>query len=208
MRARTYAHMCTRTITINAGLINAPMHGLRHKCTYSRMHARTSASLVAFPRRTLCLCILWGTGTLPNMALCRRDISADAQGMMLQGAITSVEDHGYVLNLGLQNTRGFLRRKHAEAYVAQLPEGNQGLTIGMVVTGVALKATGSGRAVPVSIDPAKVAATSIAGCASTGLSSMTPGTLVDCTVTAPVGTGLTVELLGLTGTVDVAHLYV
>lgn len=122
--------------------------------------------------------------------------------------MVSVEDHGYVLNLGLDNKRGFLRRKHADAYIAQLPEGNHGLQIGTVMTGVALKASGSARAVSLSVDPAKVAKTSIVGGASTGLATLTPGTLVDCTVTGALGFGLTLEFFDLSGTVDAAHLYV
>jgi rRNA biogenesis protein RRP5 len=40
-------------------------------------------------------------------------------GRVVQMSVVSVEDHGYVMSFGVEGCNGFLRKKHAAAYLEQ-----------------------------------------------------------------------------------------
>lgn len=60
------------------------------------------------------------------------------KGFLLQSAVSSVEDHGYIMDVGLPGIRAFLPAKKAEKYVQELMNG-QDLTVGQIVPTLVIK---------------------------------------------------------------------
>lgn len=126
-------------------------------------------------------------------------------GRLLAVSISSVEDHGYVANLGLPNKSGFITKAEATTYVKEVNEGLD-LQVGQTVLCTILSHT-DGRVVKLSVDPAKVVAAKLAHPDELTFNSVTPGLLVTATITRTLGdNGLELAFLGLEGSVDTSHL--
>ena len=46
-----------------------------------------------------------------------------SHGMVLSGVVSSVEDHGYIIDLGVQQLTTFLKKKSAQSYIQDFKEG-------------------------------------------------------------------------------------
>ncbi|OBZ78635.1 rRNA biogenesis protein RRP5 [Grifola frondosa] len=130
---------------------------------------------------------------------------ADLQPGFLQtlsAAVKSVEDHGYILDLGIPEVSGFLSFKDARKGAF---EGEQKLHIGRLLDVYISKLSGNGRTYIMSIAPETLSAASLSEV--TSVTSVLPGTLVQSLITAVHRDGLNLQVLGyFDGTVDQFHL--
>ncbi|KAJ3286606.1 hypothetical protein HK104_008958, partial [Borealophlyctis nickersoniae] len=139
---------------------------------------------------------------LVNAGLSR---AAMFEGMTLTAAVVSQEDHGYVLSAGIEGVTGFLLRKNAEKYVAEVNGGNP-LAIGQLVYAAVLKLD-EGRSVQFTVDPEAVAKSLIPGKLAPTLETLRAGSLVNAKVKDVLDNGLVLSFLGIfEGTVDWFHV--
>ncbi|KIM88562.1 hypothetical protein PILCRDRAFT_813517 [Piloderma croceum F 1598] len=123
-------------------------------------------------------------------------------GFTLSAAVKSIEDHGYVLDLGIQDVSGFLSFKEAE----KGPFDHQSkLFVGRLIDVSVTKMSGNGRTCTVTVDSVTFTASSLSEI--TNITSLLPGMLVQSLITAVVPSGLNLQILGyFEGTVDQIHL--
>ncbi|EED77394.1 predicted protein, partial [Postia placenta Mad-698-R] len=134
-----------------------------------------------------------------NASVSKSDLRA---GFTLSAAVKSIEDHGYILDLGIPDVSGFLSFK--EAKKGPFGDDNK-LPVGRLIDVCVVKITGNGRTCTVSVDSASVRDASLSEVAS--VTSILPGTLVQSLVTAVVPDGLNLQVLGyFVGTIDQFHL--
>ncbi|KAJ3505470.1 hypothetical protein NLJ89_g7399 [Agrocybe chaxingu] len=121
-------------------------------------------------------------------------------GFTLTASVKSREDHGYILDLGVENVSGFLNSKNTEQ-----PNSQRKLHVGSLLDVTITKLSANGRTCTVSCDPATFASSHLSEISS--VTSMLPGTLVQGLITAVNPTGLNIQVLGFfDGTVDQSHL--
>ncbi len=141
---------------------------------------------------------------LVNAGVAVSDLDA---GATLSATIASVEDHGYILDSGIGEFRGFV----SFADAAKLPEsfhaGKSGksLQVGSVVFAKITKVPENKRSFEATLDPKAVSTTPIKHVPS--ITAVLPGTLTKVLVTAALPTGLNVKLFGMfDATIDRFHL--
>ncbi|KAF7981179.1 hypothetical protein HWV62_34965 [Athelia sp. TMB] len=116
----------------------------------------------------------------------------------LSAAVKSIEDHGYILDMGLSDVSGFMSFKDAK----KGPFGTENkLHLGGLVDVTVLKMSGNGRTCTLSPDTTLFTSSAISEV--TNVSSILPGALVQSLITAVVPSGLNLQILGFfEGTVD------
>ncbi|KAK2461613.1 hypothetical protein APHAL10511_006076 [Amanita phalloides] len=122
-------------------------------------------------------------------------------GFTLTAAIKSVEDHGYILDLGIPDVTGFLPFENANQghFKCKLREG---WLLDVTVT----KLSKNQRNCDVSVDTSMFSSSYLSG--ATHANSLLPGELVQCLITATSHYGLNLQVLGLfDGTVDEFHMH-
>ncbi|NWI57334.1 RRP5 protein, partial [Calyptomena viridis] len=132
--------------------------------------------------------------------------SALATGMLLSGSVSSVEDHGYLIDIGVIGTHAFLPHEKAKSYIKAIKRGTD-LKIGQNLNCVITEVKNEGRVVRLSIDRSEVAASLATERQNWALSNLLPGLVVKARVqkVAPVGMKLTF-LSYFTGIVDFMHM--
>ncbi|TCD61307.1 rRNA bioproteinsis protein rrp5 [Steccherinum ochraceum] len=131
-----------------------------------------------------------------NDGVAKSDLKA---GFTLSAAVKSVEDHGYILNVGVPDVSGFLSFKDAK----KLSE--KKLSVGYLLSAVVTKMSGNGRTCNVGVETSALTSASLSEASSA--TSLLPGTLVHALVTATVPSGLNLQVLGFyQGTIDQFHL--
>ncbi|KAL5495001.1 RRP5 [Sanghuangporus weigelae] len=131
-----------------------------------------------------------------HIGLAKTDL---VKGFTLCAAIKAVEDHGYVLDIGLPGISGFLRFNNGEE-----PQRSR-LCIGSLVNVVTEKLGEDGRTCIFTENENEFKASVLNEI--TNVSSLLPGALVRALVTATVPSGLVIQLLGsFDGTIDLYHL--
>ncbi|KAJ7107617.1 hypothetical protein C8R43DRAFT_199697 [Mycena crocata] len=123
-------------------------------------------------------------------------------GFTLSAAIQSVEDHGYILNLGVSDISGFLSFKDAK----QGPfDSKTKLSVGRLIDVTVVNVSSNGRTCNVGVDSAAFSGACLTEV--TNANSVLPGTLVQALITAVHSSGLNLQILGFfDGTVDQFHL--
>lgn len=123
-------------------------------------------------------------------------------GFACSAAVKSVEDHGYILDLGVPDISGFLSFKDAK----QSPHlGERRLTVGHLLDVCITKLSSNGRTCNVTVNPDSVASSSLTEV--TNVTSVVPGALVSALITAVQPAGLNLQVLGFyNGTIDQFHL--
>ncbi|XP_053927644.1 protein RRP5 homolog [Cuculus canorus] len=131
--------------------------------------------------------------------------SALASGMLLSGFVSSVEDHGYLIDIGVNGTHAFLPHQKAQNYIKAINRGSD-LKIGQNLSCVIVEVKNEGRVVCLSIDRSEVAASLATEQQNWTLSNLLPGLVVKARVqkVAPVGIKLNF-LSSFTGIVDFIH---
>ncbi|NXP78545.1 RRP5 protein, partial [Ramphastos sulfuratus] len=142
----------------------------------------------------------------PKMVNKGLDASALAQGMMLSGFVASVEDHGYLIDIGVNGAHAFLPRQKAQNYVKAVKKGPD-LKIGQNLNCVIVEVKNMGRVVRLSTDRSEVAASLATERQNWTLSNLLPGLVVKARVqkVAPFGVKMTF-LSSFTGIVDFMHM--
>ncbi|EJU00095.1 U3 snoRNP-associated protein Rrp5 [Dacryopinax primogenitus] len=119
------------------------------------------------------------------------------KGFMLPGAIKSVEDHGYSVELGIPHLSGFLP-------FTNTPPSSSRLSPGHLLTCTVSEVPASKRICTLTIQPSQKE--EVLDQVS-NVTSLLPGTLVRGLITASVTSGLNLQILGFfEGTIDLTHL--
>ncbi|XP_064572523.1 protein RRP5 homolog isoform X1 [Zonotrichia leucophrys gambelii] len=132
--------------------------------------------------------------------------TALAAGMLLSGSVLSVEDHGYLIDIGVTGTHAFLPHQKAKNYIKAAKKGPD-LKIGQNLNCLVVEVKNEGRVVCLSIDRSEVAASIATERQNWALSNLLPGLVVKARVqkVAPLGLKLTF-LSYFTGIVDFMHM--
>ncbi|XP_059157358.1 protein RRP5 homolog [Physella acuta] len=132
-----------------------------------------------------------------------------SKGQLVFGNIASVEDHGYMVDLGVKGIQAFLAKKDADAFVTLYCNGSP-LSVGCCVwsviqmnDGAHLKA-GEERVVNVTIDPKIIQNTKCDE--TTNLNSLRPGMSIKGIIQQVLTSGLQVTVRTYTGTVHSSQL--
>ncbi|KAG6832513.1 hypothetical protein H0H92_000142 [Tricholoma furcatifolium] len=119
----------------------------------------------------------------------------------ISASVKSVEDHGYVLDLGLPDVSGFLSFKDAQ----KGPSQDKKLYVGQLLDVTVSSMSTNGRICNVVTDLSTFSNSSMSEV--TNASSVLPGALVQTLITAVDPSGLNLQILGFfEGTVDQVHL--
>ncbi|KAF8445766.1 U3 snoRNP-associated protein Rrp5 [Boletus edulis BED1] len=122
-------------------------------------------------------------------------------GYSLNAAVRSIEDHGYLLELGISGVSGFLSFKEAHKGDS---EGLR-LQLGALIHVSVIKMSSNGRICTLTNDSDVLASSSISE--ATNVASVLPGSLVQSLITAVVPGGLNLQILGFfDATADELHL--
>ncbi|WAR20714.1 RRP5-like protein [Mya arenaria] len=154
-----------------------------------------------------------------NLSINPRDVNGDIQatslrhGMCVYGSVMSVEDHGYIMDIGVKGVQGFVKHKHAGRYI-QLHNKGHTLCVGqLLMCGVNLEGdrmavlTGQHRVLNLIIDPAKLHSLKMSDEADVAFSALLPGMKVTATVQKVVGEkGVVLKFHSSKGVVHNSHL--
>ncbi|KAH8990141.1 nucleic acid-binding protein [Lactarius hatsudake] len=133
-----------------------------------------------------------------NQGVVKRDLKS---GFTMSASVKSIEDHGYILNLGVPEVSGFLSFKDAKKAL----EGSERLAVGAIVDVSVLKMSSNERTCNVTINPPSVRVSHLTEV--TNVKSILPGELAQCLITSVSPLGLNVQVLGyFEGTIDEYHL--
>ncbi|RKP26790.1 hypothetical protein SYNPS1DRAFT_13679 [Syncephalis pseudoplumigaleata] len=131
-------------------------------------------------------------------------------GFTLSATVTSLEDHGYLLDIGIADRTAFLPRKEAEAYTRQWHAGRP-LQAGQPIIVTVMesskkKAAAAQRVVHVTADPERTRQASVREALS-NVQSLLPGEQVMARITRVLSNGLACRVLEFfDATIDIAHI--
>ncbi|XP_036380286.1 protein RRP5 homolog isoform X1 [Megalops cyprinoides] len=122
-------------------------------------------------------------------------------GMMLSGCVESIEDHGFLVDIGLSGTKAFLpKQKAKDSKQAELK-------VGQYVNCLLEEVKNEGRIVRLSVNPSAIAQAFAETQHGWTLSSLLPGLLVKAQIKKVTPHGLILEFLSsFTGSVDFLHM--
>ncbi|KAI9452549.1 nucleic acid-binding protein [Lactarius psammicola] len=133
-----------------------------------------------------------------NQGVVKTDLKS---GFTMSASVKSIEDHGYILNLGVPEVSGFLSFKDAKKAL----ESSERLSVGAITDVSVLKLSSNGRTCNVTINPSSTRVSYLTEV--TNVKSILPGELVQCLITSVSLLGLNVQVLGyFEGTIDEYHL--
>uniref|UniRef100_A0A3Q3IP10 Protein RRP5 homolog n=1 Tax=Monopterus albus TaxID=43700 RepID=A0A3Q3IP10_MONAL len=133
---------------------------------------------------------------LVNKALTSSSLKA---GMVLSGCVESVEDHGCIIDIGINGSKAFLPKKAIKD--------KHNLKVGQYVTSQVEAIKSDGRVIQLSVNPLTIAQ----ACAESGqgwnLTNLLPGLLVRATIKKVTKHGLVLDFLSsFSGQVDFLHM--
>ncbi|XP_026861413.2 protein RRP5 homolog [Electrophorus electricus] len=124
-------------------------------------------------------------------------------GMTLGGCVESVEDHGFLIDIGVKGTKAFLPKETKTGAKSF----KQDLKVGQYVTALLEEVQSSGRVARLSLDPSAIAQACAEIQHGWTLGSLLPGLLVQAHIKKVTAHGLIVTFLSsYTGTVDFMHI--
>uniref|UniRef100_A0A8C0KD36 Protein RRP5 homolog n=1 Tax=Canis lupus dingo TaxID=286419 RepID=A0A8C0KD36_CANLU len=135
-------------------------------------------------------------------------LSAEAlkPGMLLTGTVSSLEDHGYLVDIGVSGARAFLPLQKAQEYIRQKNKGAK-LKVGQYLNCIIEEVKGNGGVVGLSIGPSEVSAAIATEEQNWTLNNLLPGLVVKAQVQKVTPVGLTLNFLTFfSGLVDFMHL--
>ncbi|XP_070711893.1 protein RRP5 homolog isoform X2 [Pempheris klunzingeri] len=137
---------------------------------------------------------------LVNKALASGSLKA---GMVLSGCVESVEDHGYIVDIGINGSKAFLPKKAAKDEPNNLEE----LKVGQYVTCNVEEVKNDGRVVRLSVSPPTLAQACATSEQGWNLSNLLPGLLVKAKIQKVTKHGLILDFLSsFSGQVDCLHV--
>ncbi|XP_072042808.1 LOW QUALITY PROTEIN: protein RRP5 homolog [Amphiura filiformis] len=107
--------------------------------------------------------------------------SSIRQGMVLNGCVSSKEDHGYMVDMGISKVQAFLGWKEARRFVTERNMGKP-LYIGQPIQCLVTKVQGNGRSLVLNADPSEVAKAMANKESHNSLQTLLPGTKVTATI--------------------------
>ncbi|XP_062503604.1 protein RRP5 homolog isoform X2 [Corticium candelabrum] len=145
--------------------------------------------------------------TEPGLVNSMLKSSCVQEGLVLSGCVTSVEEHGYIMSFGIEGRNGFLQNRHAKKYIKD-KNGGKPLCVGQVVDCCVLSFEPCElKTVPVTVNSDEVNKTVMTAKMMLSMTMLTPGMLVNATITEVFVDGLAVSFLGgFTGFVSNDHL--
>ncbi|XP_021007134.1 protein RRP5 homolog [Mus caroli] len=135
-------------------------------------------------------------------------LSAEAlrPGMLLTGTVSSLEDHGYLVDIGVGGTRAFLSLQKAQEYIRQKNKGAK-FKVGQYLTCVVEEVKSNGGVVSLSVEHSEVSSAFATEEQRWNLNNLLPGLLVKAQVQKVTQFGLQLNFLTFfTGLVDFMHL--
>ena len=132
-------------------------------------------------------------------------------GVVLSGCVSSCEDHGYVMDLGVPGINAFLKKKAAAEFIEEQNEGRP-LSVGSYLRCMILDddrmdiMTGESRTVGVVVNPRKVHRSQVSPELKLSLQTLMPGMPVKVTVSKVTDDGVLVKFLTYSGSVHYSHL--
>nr|DBA15081.1 TPA: hypothetical protein GDO54_004338 [Pyxicephalus adspersus] len=127
-------------------------------------------------------------------------------GMHLTGLVSSVEDHGYLIDLGIGGTKAFLPRQKAEIYITQTNKGIA-LKVGQYLNCVIEEVKNKGRIVRLTVNQSDVVAAIATDEQKWTLNNLLPGLVVNAQIQKIFSDHITLSFLSsYTGVVDFLHL--
>ncbi|KAG8015141.1 Protein RRP5-like protein [Nibea albiflora] len=135
-----------------------------------------------------------------NKALTSSTLKA---GMILSGCVESVEDHGYIVDIGVKGTKAFLPKKS----VKDKPNNSEELKVGQYLTSQVEEVKNDGRVVRLNVSPPTVAQACAEPEQGWNLTNLLPGLLVKATIKKVTKHGLILDFLSsFSGQVDFLHM--
>ncbi|KAL1281885.1 hypothetical protein QQF64_000688, partial [Cirrhinus molitorella] len=120
-------------------------------------------------------------------------------GVTLSGCVESVEDHGFLVDIGITGTKAFLPKTSKSS--------KQDLTVGQYVTVLIEEVKNDGRVVRLSQDPQALGKACAETCQGWTLDTLLPGLLIRACIKKVTPHGLIVTYLSsFTGVIDFLHL--
>ncbi|XP_063818026.1 protein RRP5 homolog [Pseudophryne corroboree] len=139
---------------------------------------------------------------LVNVALAPASLRT---GMLVSGCLSSVEDHGYLIDIGVGGTKAFLPLQKAEVYLNQIGKG-AALRVGQYLNCVIEEVKIDGRIVRLSITQSDVAAAMATVEQQWTLNNLLPGLVVKAEIQKVLTDHITVSFLSsYAGVVDFLH---
>uniref|UniRef100_A0A8C4Y2A5 Protein RRP5 homolog n=1 Tax=Gopherus evgoodei TaxID=1825980 RepID=A0A8C4Y2A5_9SAUR len=127
-------------------------------------------------------------------------------GMLLSGLVSSVEDHGYLIDIGVSGAKAFLPRQKSQSYIKSANKGAE-LKIGQYLNCLIEEVKNNGKIVRLSITRSEVAAAIATEEQNWALSNLLPGLVVKAQVQKVTPNGISLSFLSsFTGVVDFMHL--
>ncbi|KAM7418676.1 hypothetical protein PAMA_016009 [Pampus argenteus] len=137
---------------------------------------------------------------LVNKALTSSSLKA---GMVLSGCVESVEDHGYIIDIGINGTKAFLPKKA----VKDKQNNSEDLKVGQYVTSQVEEVKNDGRVVRLSFSPPTVAQACAESQQGWNLTNLMPGLQVKAKIKKVTKHGLLLDFLSsFSGQVDFLHM--
>ncbi|XP_074855331.1 protein RRP5 homolog isoform X2 [Carettochelys insculpta] len=125
---------------------------------------------------------------------------------LLSGLVSSVEDHGYLVDIGVSGAKAFLPRQKSQSYIKSANKGAE-LKIGQYLNCLIEEVKNNGRIVRLSIHLSEVAAAIATEEQNWTLSNLLPGLVVKAQVQKVTPYGVTLSFLSsFSGVVDFMHL--
>lgn len=137
-----------------------------------------------------------------------RVLSAEAlkPGMLLTGTVSSLEDHGYLVDIGVEGTRAFLPQQKAQEYIRQKNKGAK-LKVGQYLNCIIEEMKGNGGVVGLSIEQSEISTAIATQEQNWNLNNLLPGLVLQAQVQKVTQFGLTLNFFTFfTGLVDFMHL--
>ncbi|GCC31019.1 hypothetical protein chiPu_0009473 [Chiloscyllium punctatum] len=127
-------------------------------------------------------------------------------GMLLSGCVSSVEEHGYLVDIGVKATKAFLSHMKTQEFIKSRNRGMP-LRVGQYLTALVESVKNDGRIAQLSICRTDVAAATATEDQKWSLSNLLPGLIIRAEIQKVDSCGLILQFnSGLSGTVDVLHL--
>jgi len=131
-------------------------------------------------------------------------------GMVVAGCVSSCEDHGFIIDLGIAGIKSFLKKKAALKFCEEYREGNLELQVGSYLHVMIAESnyfdSGESRTVKVEVNLRKVHRSLANEQMKLSLTGLLPGTPVTATVVRTSGEGINVQFLTYTGFIHHTHL--
>ncbi|KAF9954571.1 rRNA biogenesis protein rrp5 [Mortierella alpina] len=129
-----------------------------------------------------------------------------ATGSLITGAVQSVEDHGYIVNLGMTGMHGFLKNSEAKMY-QRIKNNDKPLAVGQVLAFSVVSVESNKKTVQLTVDAMKVSRALLGDKFSySEIASVMPGCVIEAHITEIQDIGVLCKFMGhFDATIDYFH---